>query len=69
VWAAQERGLAVRAAHGLGGPPDDRALDALLRAEGLAVLERCPSAGGCGRSTWTARSASGPASRPGGCAG
>jgi hypothetical protein len=45
VWSAQQRGLAVRAAHGLGGVPDDRALDALLRAEGLGVHERCPFGG------------------------
>jgi hypothetical protein len=45
VWVAQERGLAVRAAHGLRGPPDDRALDALLAAEGLPVIERCPFGG------------------------
>jgi hypothetical protein len=42
VWRARERGLTVRAAHSLFGAPDDRALDALLRAEGLAVVERCP---------------------------
>ena len=39
---AQERARRLRAAHRLRGPPDDRALAALLAGAGLAVLERCP---------------------------
>ena len=42
---ARERALALRAARGLDGPPDDARLDALLAAEGLAVVERCPFRG------------------------
>lgn len=39
---ARERALALRTAHHLDGPPNDAALDALLAAEGLAVVARCP---------------------------
>lgn len=43
--SVRERALALRAAHGLVGSPDDRALDALLAAAGLRVVERCPLVG------------------------